>query len=63
MGQDILKHGFTKKYRLRMEEDKLSSNADTSGLARIAVFKSLKRRHDFMMQDLAVLVRRLVINS
>lgn len=60
MEQDILKHGFTEKYRLRLEENNLSSNA--SGLARIAVFKSLERRHDFMMQDLAVVVKRLVIN-
>ena len=34
----------------------------TSGLSRTLILKSLEREHDFLMQDLAVLVRRLVFN-
>lgn len=33
-----------------------------SGLSRMLILKSLEREHELLMQDLAVLVRRLVFN-
>lgn len=33
-----------------------------SGLSRTLILKSLEQEHEFLMQDLAVLVRRLVFN-
>ena len=33
-----------------------------SGLSRTSILKSLENEHDFLMQDLVVLVRRLVFN-
>lgn len=46
-----------------MEEGNPStSSTDTSGLVGITEFKNLERGHAFLMQDLAVVVRRVVFD-